>query len=86
MLNVYKKIHTFAETIAYFGTRSVEFKNNNTQNLYETLSEPDKKLFPFSMSKLDWTDYFKTHCLGFRTYLVKDDLSSIPQAKTRYFR
>ncbi|GJQ79742.1 hypothetical protein Trydic_g23220 [Trypoxylus dichotomus] len=86
MVSVYKKIHKFGDTIQYFGTRNWTFRTKNTQKLFESLPEADKKLFFFDLSKLDWKDYFSTHCLGLRTYIVKDDLSTIPQAKARYFK
>ncbi|KRT81009.1 hypothetical protein AMK59_6120, partial [Oryctes borbonicus] len=78
--------HKFGDTIQYFGTRNWNFTSKNTQSLYESLSEPDKKLFFFDIRKLDWEDYFMTHCLGLRTFIVKDDLSTIPQARKRYFK
>lgn len=65
--------------IAYFGTRSWDFKNNNVQTLWRSLDPKDKELFFFDISQLDWDKYFYTYIRGVRQYLVKEDPSTIPQ-------
>lgn len=65
--------------IAYFGTRSWDFKNNNVQTLWRSLDPKDKELFFFDISQLDWDKYFYSYIRGVRQYLVKEDPSTIPQ-------
>ncbi|XP_044735153.1 fatty acyl-CoA reductase wat-like [Chrysoperla carnea] len=86
LLKVYKKINKFADVIAYFALKEWKFKNNNVQQLWKSLTPDDKKLFTFDMKELDWTKFMETHCLGLRMYLVKDDLSTLPQARKRWQR
>lgn len=86
MFNIYKKITKFETVISYFACRDWKFHNDNTQGLWNSLPEADKTMFPFSMKELDWEDYHKTHVLGLRIYLVKDDLSTMPQAMIKWRR
>lgn len=79
LLKIYKKINKFSDVIAYFGTRSWDFKNNNVQTLWRSLDPKDKELFFFDISQLDWDKYFYSYIRGVRQYLVKEDPSTIPQ-------
>lgn len=79
LLKIYKKINKFSDVIAYFGTRSWDFKNNNVQTLWRSLDPKDKELFFFDISQLDWDKYFYSYIRGVRLYLVKEDPSTIPQ-------
>lgn len=65
--------------IAYFVTRSWDFKNNNVQTLWRSLDPKDKELFFFDISQLDWDKYFYSYIRGVRQYVVKEDPSTIPQ-------
>ncbi|XP_054280185.1 fatty acyl-CoA reductase wat-like isoform X2 [Macrosteles quadrilineatus] len=86
LVNIYKKINKFSDVIAYFGTRSWDFKNKNVQALWRSLDHRDQELFFFDMSQLDWDQYFYSYTRGVRKYLLKDDLSTVPQAKRRLRR
>lgn len=86
MVNVYKKINKFASVIAYFSTKTWKFSNDNVQALWDELPEVDKKVFPFTMRDVDWDDFFRTQILGLRVFFVKDDLSTLPQARKKWQR
>ncbi|XP_046683821.1 fatty acyl-CoA reductase wat-like isoform X2 [Homalodisca vitripennis] len=86
LLKIYKKINKFSDVIAYFGTRTWDFKNTNTQALWQSLEAKDQQLFFFDMSQLDWNKYFYWYTRGVRQYLLKDDLSTVPQAQKRLRR
>lgn len=79
LLDAYEKIHKFSEVISFFSTQQFTFTNFNTQNLFQTLSEEDKKIFNFDISQLDWEKYMFWHIRGIRAYLVKDPLSTVPE-------
>ncbi|CAH2101739.1 unnamed protein product [Euphydryas editha] len=86
MLKVYRKIHKFSSVLRYFCTREIEFCNRRTRELWERTSDLDKQIFPFSMSELDWIDYFDDYLAGIRRYLFKDSDDTIPQAKIKWKR
>lgn len=86
MLKLYKKVNKFTFVLSYFTTNSWKFTNDNVQALWGDISDADKRVFPFSMKDFDWDDYFQTQMLGLRTFFVKDDLSTLPQARTKWRR
>lgn len=78
--NAYEKIHKFSEVISYFSTKEWKFIDSNTRNLCNKLSDKDKELFDFDLSKLDWKEYFYHHIRGLRVYLVQDKLDTVEEA------
>ncbi|KAJ3617955.1 hypothetical protein MTP99_005994 [Tenebrio molitor] len=86
MMKIYKKITKFESVISHFSTNEWKFHNTNTQDLWNSLTKADRKMFPFSMKELSWDEYYKTHTLGLRQYVVKDDISTLPQAMVKWRR
>jgi len=79
LMDGYRKLHKFAEVISYFSLQSWTFHDENTRSLVSKLSNQDKSLFHFDVSKLDWNEYFKKHVVGIRMYIVKDPMVTLPQ-------
>ncbi|XP_026322638.1 fatty acyl-CoA reductase wat-like [Hyposmocoma kahamanoa] len=86
MLKVYKKIHKFSTVISYFCTREIKFCNQHTRRLWDSISDVDKKLFPFSMADIVWSEYFDEYLIGIRRYLFKESDDTLPQAKIKWKR
>lgn len=86
MLKVYRKIHKFSSVLKYFCTTEIEFCNRRTRELWDKTSDLDKQIFPFSMSDVDWKDYFYDYIPGIRRYLFKESDDTIPQAKIKWKR
>lgn len=83
ILQVYKKIHKFCDIIGYFATNEWHFSNDNVQRLWQRLDEGDKRIFFFNMDDINWDEFLKDGIYGLRTYLMKDDPSTIPSALKR---
>lgn len=83
MLQVYKKIHKFCDVIYYFTNGYWYFTNNNVQQLWKKLSTEDQEIFFFDMSVLNWSEVINMSVYGIRTYLMKEDPSTIPLALKR---
>lgn len=86
MLQVYKKIHRFCDVIYYFTNGHWYFTNNNVQQLWKKLSPQDQEIFFFNMADLNWSEVINMSMFGIRTYLMKEDPSTIPIALKRYNR
>ncbi|XP_054271942.1 fatty acyl-CoA reductase wat-like [Macrosteles quadrilineatus] len=86
LYKVYKKIDKFTMVLAYFAHRSWDFSNNNVQAMWKSLSPSDQKTFNFDMKQLDWDKFFYNYIRGLRVYLLKDDMSTLPQAMVRWRR
>lgn len=86
MLRIYKKIHKFCDVLAYFTIKRWYFVNKNVQKLWSSLDPDDQKLFFFNMSDIEWSEVIDMSILGIRTYLMKEDPSTIPYALKRTAR
>ncbi|KAF2904474.1 hypothetical protein ILUMI_01714 [Ignelater luminosus] len=82
----YAKIAKFVDVIAFFSTKQWLFINQNTQELWNSLSSQDKKLFNFDMGSFCWDAYFSTYISGIRVYVVKDPMETVPQGLVKAFR
>lgn len=76
-----KKANT---ALAFFGVNQWEFSDNNTESLWQNLSEADKKIFFFDIKNMSW-DYYSMACaIGLRLYLVKDDVHTLKDARIKW--
>ncbi|KAJ8933768.1 hypothetical protein NQ314_013802 [Rhamnusium bicolor] len=82
----YQKINKFANVISYFCLREWEFKNGNTQDLWNRMKKHDKELFEFSMKNFNWDLYFYTYTRGARAYVLKDPLDTISKGAVKYYK
>lgn len=82
-MQVYKKIHKFCTILGYFTTNQWEFSNKNVQRLWAKLDADDRKLFFFDISDMNWSEAINLSIYGIRTYLMKEDPSTIPAALKR---
>lgn len=83
MLKVYKKIHRFCDVIYYFTDGEWNFSNNNVQQLWNKMTPQDQQIFFFDMSQLNWSEVINMSMYGIRTYLMKEDPNTIPEALKR---
>lgn len=83
MMRIYKKIHKFCEVIGYFTTQRWYFANANVQKLWSSLDPDDQKMFFFNMADIEWSEVIGLSIYGIRTYLLKEDPSTIPLALKR---
>ncbi|KAI7729221.1 hypothetical protein M8C21_015703 [Ambrosia artemisiifolia] len=64
-----KYLANIYEPYTFYGGR---FDNSNTQNLFEMMSEEEKKTFGFDVGKIDWRDYISNvHIPGLRRHVMK---------------
>ncbi|XP_057655979.1 fatty acyl-CoA reductase wat-like [Diorhabda carinulata] len=83
MIEVYKKVHKFTTSISYFSTRSWKFSNKNTTDLWEKLDDRDKKLFLFSLTLVNWLQFFRFYIRGIRRYLLNESDNTLKEAKQK---
>lgn len=85
-MKIYKKIARFTNIIQYFTVRNWEFSNTSTKQLLHELDKEDTEMFYFDLKNLDWEDYFENYVKGIRTYLLKEPLKTLPEARKRWNR
>ncbi|XP_067131275.1 putative fatty acyl-CoA reductase CG5065 [Centruroides vittatus] len=86
LFNIHKKMKKVNAAFEYFYTREWKFHSDNTEKLNEMMSLEDKKNFDCDVGKVDWNDYLKWYSLGIRRYVLKEDDSTIIQARKRVMR
>lgn len=50
------------------------------------MSIEDQKAFLFDIRQLDWNAYIENYVLGARKFLLNEDMSTLPAAKTNLKR
>ncbi|CAB3257461.1 unnamed protein product [Arctia plantaginis] len=84
MLKLYSKVMKLAHILFYFSTQDWRFSDTNVRDMWNSLSEDDKVVFPFSMGQFSWEYMCETFLIGIRVYLIKDDLSTLPEARKKW--
>ncbi|XP_075145603.1 waterproof [Haematobia irritans] len=86
MLKIYRKIHKFCSVMEYFSSNEFIFDNSNVRALWDKLDAKDKQLFAFDMRPIDWTELFRISLWGLRSYVVKDEPSTVAESVKRHER
>lgn len=86
MLQFYKKVTKVAKILFYFSIQDWRFEDVGVQRMWSRTSEGDRAVFPFNMKDMSWDYMAETFLLGLRVYLVKDDLSTLPEARRKWNR
>ena len=50
------------------------------------MSPEDQELFNFDLHQLDLQGYFEGYCRGIKQFILKDDMSKMPQARKQITR
>lgn len=66
--------------------RRWNFKNENIKSLWNEMTENDKILFNFDIRSVEWDQYLSNYIKGARVYFLKDDMSSLPEARKKWNR
>lgn len=85
MFKLAKRFRSAVDTGTYFALNEWNFETGNVRRLIRAAQETqlDAHEFNCDMSSLDWDDYIKKYILGIRTFILKDDLSSLPSARRK---
>jgi hypothetical protein len=76
MMKLNKKQEENYDQIKIFLTTPYHFDNTKAQKLSESLSEIDKKEFPFDMKAINWKTCADSYVLGVKKFLMKEDCSA----------
>ncbi|XP_059061576.1 fatty acyl-CoA reductase wat-like [Achroia grisella] len=86
MLKLYFKVMKLTNILFYFSTQHWKFNDDGVQSMWNALTEEDKAVFPFSLKEMSWERLCETFLVGLRVYIVKDDLSTLPEARKKWNR
>lgn len=82
MVRIQEKLRKAIGTITFFTTKEFRFRNDNVLQLYTKMSLQDRETFGFDINGINWREYIETYVLGTRKYILKEDLSTLPESRT----
>ncbi|RWS22854.1 putative fatty acyl-CoA reductase-like protein, partial [Leptotrombidium deliense] len=83
---VYQKVHRAINALEYFTTNEWTFRNDNFLELFNEVNANDKEIFHCDLRNIDWQTYMECYILGVRKFLLKEDPSTLPEARKRLNR
>jgi fatty acyl-CoA reductase len=86
LAQVYQKVHRTINALEYFTTNEWTYRNSNQLSLTEEANEHDKERFYSDVRRIHWPTYMETYILGVRKFLLKEDPSTLPEARKRLQR
>lgn len=88
MYKIAKRFKLAADTGTYFAMHEWNFEAKNLRRIIRAARETqlDAQEFHCDMSNMDWDEYMEKYMMGIRTFVLKDDISSMPQARKKLQR
>ncbi|KAG9511395.1 Fatty acyl-CoA reductase 1 [Fragariocoptes setiger] len=78
------KMHHANRVFDFFCSNQWSFTTDNVGTVIGLLNKTDTHLFNFNIKTVDWKDYARLSWLGCRRYILKEDDSTLDQARKRY--
>ena len=78
-------VETFS-TLEFFTTNQWRFISNNSFHLLDVMSIKEQEIFYFDVRKINWQNYFDSYVLGVKNFVLKEDLSTLPLARSNLKR
>lgn len=85
-MRLYAKANKAFSCLEFFTTHQWRFISNNPIRLLNEMSAEDRKTFYIDVREIEWKSYFETFILGARRFVLKDDPSTLPLARSNLQR
>lgn len=82
-VRLYRKVFKALSGFDYFFSRQWLFVSENPAHLWSKLSIRDQQVFYFDVTTINWRAYFELYILGVRRFILKDDPTTLPQARIK---
>lgn len=87
MVKIVKRFQRAAETGEFFAMNEWKFYNDNMMELLKFVTASgDCNKFNIDFKSLDWDTYMHKYMLGIRKYILRDDLDTLNNARSRLSR
>ncbi|XP_043647264.1 fatty acyl-CoA reductase wat [Drosophila teissieri] len=86
LMKSYQKIHEALLLLFPFNGITYTMDMGNTNQLWDSMSPEDRRIFPFDMATLNWEEYYSRILSGMRVFLFKESWDTLEYAKKRLFR
>nr|UEV87810.1 fatty acyl reductase 4 [Maruca vitrata] len=81
MVKIQKRVQYGLDVLQYYTLKEWHFKNENLLALRKKVSKEDDETFFTDISVVNWSDYIREYIRGAREYCLKEDPSTLPQAR-----
>lgn len=85
-VHTYNKLHNLLSKLKFFIKRKWIFITHNTNHTWNELSLADKEQFCFDTKMINWNKFVNYLNLGFRVYLLHDDINTLQSARVKIRR
>ncbi|KAK9506450.1 hypothetical protein O3M35_008388 [Rhynocoris fuscipes] len=86
LIQGYIKIHKFNMKLGFYCERQWIYQQKNVDDMWDSMSDKDKHIFDFDLTKLDWNLYHKNTIRAIRVYILKDPYDTLEAARKKYLR
>lgn len=85
MFKLARRFQKAIEAGTYFALHEWNFDSNSLERVLKAANDTQIDAFEFNCdsSNIDWESYMEKFVLGIRTFVLKDDLSSLPAARRK---
>lgn len=80
-VRIQDKLRKAVSSLEFFTSNSWTFTNDNLNMLYNSMQEEDRKEFSFHPKSIHWRSYMESYCLGTKQFVLKEELSTLPEAR-----
>ncbi|XP_065909692.1 fatty acyl-CoA reductase 1-like [Dysidea avara] len=86
MMFIYSRLSKALNTLEYFTCNRWTWSRDNTEQLWSLMSPEDQELFNFNLHQVHLQSYFEGYCRGIKEFILKDDMTKIPQHRKQITR
>ncbi|CAH2101870.1 unnamed protein product [Euphydryas editha] len=81
MVKIQKRVSYGLEVLQYYTTKEWFFKNDYYRSLEKQISKDDNEIFYTNIEVVNWSSYIRNYIKGAREFCLKEDPSTLPQAR-----
>lgn len=86
MVKIQNKLDKASQCLEYFTGQEWRFSDENVKHLNSILSNEDRRTFHFDVRDIDWPRYLEDYILGIRSFIFKEDPTTLPTARKQVQR
>ncbi|XP_045457913.1 putative fatty acyl-CoA reductase CG5065 [Melitaea cinxia] len=81
MVKIQKRVSYGLEVLQYYTTKEWFFNNDYYRSLEKQISKADNEIFYTNIEVVNWSSYIRNYIKGAREFCLKEDPSTLPQAR-----
>ncbi|XP_025263366.1 fatty acyl-CoA reductase 1-like [Camponotus floridanus] len=86
ILRLQRKAYVANLALQHFMCNEWKFDNTNSRNLMSLIPSDNREIFSIDLSDIDMTKYIRNSMIGFKKYLLHEDMNRLKAAKAHYKR